>query len=319
MKKILLAATAALFLFGATGCKEKNTTYPKKGVTMICPWGAGGGTDAILRAVCSTAEKYLGTTITVENKTGGAGSIGYRAIKDAKPDGYTLGMITFELNSNPWQGLQDFTYEAYDPLIMVNTDAATITVKADAPYNTLAEFVDYCKAHPGKVNIGNSAPGSVWHIAAGLFASEAGIAVKHVPFEGAAGAVTAVAGGHIEAVSVSLAEVKSQLDAGNVKVLAIMDSKRPEAYPNIPTMKECGYDVEFGTWRGIGLPKGVPAEIRAVLFDAFTKAMKDENFIKTAKNLNQNVTYMDSEVFATYLKNNYEGTGATMKQLGLTN
>ena len=98
-----------------------------------------------------------------------------------------------------------------------------------------------------------------------------------------------------------------------------MDSKRPEAYPNIPTMKECGYDVEFGTWRGIGLPKGVPAEIKAVLFDAFIKAMKDENFIKTAKNLNQNVTYMDSEVFATYLKNNYEGTGATMKQLGLTN
>ena len=205
MKKILLAATAALFLFGATGCKEKNNVYPKKGVTMICPWGAGGGTDAILRAVCSTAEKYLGTTITVENKTGGAGSIGFRAIKDAKPDGYTLGMITFELNSNPWQGLQDFTYEAYDPLIMVNTDAATITVKADAPYNTLAEFVDYCKAHPGKVNIGNSAPGSVWHIAAGLFASEAGIDVKHVPFEGAAGAVTAVSGGHIEAVSVSLA------------------------------------------------------------------------------------------------------------------
>ena len=319
MKKILTVCAAALVLFGATGCKGKKAEYPVKGVTMICPWGAGGGTDAILRAVCSTAEKYLGTTITVENKTGGAGSIGYRAIKDAKPDGYSLGMITFELNSNPWQGLQDFTYEEYDPLIMVNTDAATITVKADAPYNTLAEFVDYCKANPGKVNIGNSAPGSVWHIAAGLFAEKAGIDVKHVPFEGAAGAVTACAGGHIEAVSVSLAEVKSQLDAGNVKVLAIMDSKRPEAYADIPTMKECGYDVEFGTWRGLGLPKGVPAEIKAKLFDAFTAAMNDADFQATAKNLNQNVTYMDSDVFAAYLKNNYEGTGATMKALGLAN
>lgn len=319
MKKILMAtAAAALVMFGVTGCNEKKqAAYPTKGITMICPWGAGGGTDAILRAVCSTAEKYLGQPITVENKTGGAGSIGFRAIKDAKPDGYTIGMITFELNSNPWQGLQDFTYEAYDPLVMVNTDAATITVKADAPYNTIQEFIDYCKANPGKVNIGNSAPGSVWHIAAGLFASQAGIDVKHVPFEGAAGAVTAVAGGHIEAVSVSLAEVKSQLDAGNVKVLAIMDSKRPEAYPNIPTMKECGYDIEFGTWRGIGLPKGVPAEARQALFDAFTKAMKDPDFIKTAANLNQQVTYMDSDVFAKYLKLNYESTGATMKQLGL--
>ncbi|MGI5071099.1 tripartite tricarboxylate transporter substrate binding protein [Treponema pectinovorum] len=278
---------------------------------------AGGGTDAILRAVCSSAEKYLGTTITVENKTGGAGSIGYRAIKDAKPDGYTIGMITFELSSNPWQGLQDFTYEAYDPLLMVNTDAATITVKGDAPYNTLAEFVDYCKKNPGKVNIGNSAPGSVWHIAAGLFASQAGIDVKHVPFEGAAGAVTAVAGGHIEAVSVSLAEVKSQLDAGNVKVLAIMDSKRPVAYPNIPTMKELGYDIEYGTWRGIGLPKGISKDIKDKLFDVFTKAMNDPDFIAAAKKLNQNITYMDSEVFAAFLKTNYEGTGATMKKLGL--
>lgn len=320
MKKILTAALAALIALGMTGCnKKKQEAYPTKGITMICPWGAGGGTDAILRAVCSTAEKYLGQTITVENKTGGAGSIGFRAIKDAKPDGYTIGMITFELNSNPWQGLQDFTYEAYDPLVMVNTDAATITVKADAPYNTLAEFVDYCKAHPGTVNIGNSAPGSVWHIAAGLFAAQAGIDVKHVPFEGAAGAVTAVAGGHIEAVSVSLPEVKSQLDAGNVKVLAIMDSKRPDAYPDIPTMKECGYDVEFGTWRGIGLPEGVPEEAKKVLFDAFTSALKDPDFINTAKNLNQQVTYMDSDVFANYLKLNYESTGATMKQLGLVN
>ena len=147
MKKILLAAASVFVLFGIAGCKEKKkASYPQKGVTMICPWGAGGGTDAILRAVCSTAEKYLGTSITVENKTGGAGSIGFRAIKDAKPDGYTVGMITFELNSNPWQGLQDFNYESYDPLIMVNTDAATITVKADAPYSTLAEFIEYCKA-----------------------------------------------------------------------------------------------------------------------------------------------------------------------------
>ncbi|MGI5059044.1 Bug family tripartite tricarboxylate transporter substrate binding protein [Treponema pectinovorum] len=318
MKKILVVALSIVVALGITSCgKGKKADYPKKGVTMICPWGAGGGTDAILRAVCSSAEKYLGTTITVENKTGGAGSIGYRAIKDAKPDGYTIGMITFELSSNPWQGLQDFTYEAYDPLLMVNTDAATITVKGDAPYNTLAEFVDYCKKNPGKVNIGNSAPGSVWHIAAGLFASQAGIDVKHVPFEGAAGAVTAVAGGHIEAVSVSLAEVKSQLDAGNVKVLAIMDSKRPVAYPNIPTMKELGYDIEYGTWRGIGLPKGISKDIKDKLFDVFTKAMNDPDFIAAAKKLNQNITYMDSEVFAAFLKTNYEGTGATMKKLGL--
>jgi len=322
MKKILAAALALAmgtsFVFAAKMSKEAKK-YPSKGVTMICPWGAGGGTDAVLRAICTTAEGYLKKPITVENKTGGAGVIGHSAIKNARTDGYTIGMITFELQSNAWQGLQDFNYSDYDPLIRVNTDAAAITVKADAPYNTLEEFVAYCKANPGKVSVGNSAPGSVWHIAAGLFAEKAGIEVKHVPFEGAAGAVTAVAGGHIEAVAVSIAEVKSQLDAGNVKVLGVMDSARPKAYPNIPTLKEKGYDVEFGTWRGLALPKGVDPDIKAKIVDAFTKAAKDKKFLDAAAKLNLNVAYQDPTAFSSFLKKNYEDVGSTMKSLALIN
>jgi len=329
MKKILVASMAALLSAGLLlSCNEKKNgsssgaaaevEYPKKGITMICPWGAGGGTDAVLRALCSTAEKYLGQTITVENKTGGAGAIGHAAIKDAKNDGYTVGMITFELNSLPQQGLIDFNYSDYDPLIRVNADAATLTVKADAPYNTVAEFVDYCKAHPGEVSIGNSAPGSVWHIGAGLLADKTGIDVKHVAFEGAAGAVTAVAGGHIEAVAVSIAEVKSQLDAGNVKVLGVMDSKRPEGYPDIPTFNEQGFDIEYYTWRGLALPKGVDPAKKAVLVDAFTKAENDPDFIAKAKSLNLTLAYQNPDEFASFLKSNFEDVTATMKSIGLT-
>ncbi len=322
MKKILalsMCAVLASSLFVSCNKKEsKKAAFPTKGITVICPWGAGGGTDAVLRALCTTAEKYLGQTITVENKTGGAGAIGHAAIKDAKPDGYTVGMITFELNSLPQQGLIDFTYADYDPLIRVNADAATLTVKADAPYNSVAEFVEYCKAHPGEVSIGNSAPGSVWHIGAGLLADKTGIKVKHIPFEGAAGAVTAVAGGHIQAVTVSLAEVKSQLDAGNVKVLGVMDSKRPESYPNIKTFDEQGFNIEYATWRGLGLPKGVPADVKAVLLDAFTKAENDPEFIKTAKSLNLNLAYQNPEEFGAFLKQNFEDVTATMKSIGLT-
>lgn len=302
----------------AGGSAAKTNDYPTKGITMICPWAAGGGTDAVLRALCGTAEKYLGKSITVENKTGGAGAIGHAAIKDAKPDGYTVGMITFELNSLPEQGLIDFTYKDYDPIIRVNADAATLTVKADAPYNTVQEFVDYAKAHPGEISIGNSAPGSVWHIGAGLFADVAGIDVKHVAFEGAAPAVTALAGGHIQAVTVSLAEVKSQLDAGNVKCLGIMSDERPEAYPDIPTFKEQGYDINYATWRGLALPKGVDPAIKAKLVDVFTKAENDPEFIETAKKLNLNLAYLGPEDFEKFLAQNYEDVSATMAKLGLT-
>ncbi|MDR3333435.1 MAG: tripartite tricarboxylate transporter substrate binding protein [Treponema sp.] len=324
MKKRIVTVVGCLclvsaFVFGSPGADTGTggKTYPTKNITMICPWAAGGGTDAVLRALSAAAAKQLGVSITVENKTGGAGAIGHAAIKNAKPDGYTVGMITFELNSLPQQGLIDFTYTDFDPLIRVNSDAATLTVKADAPYNTIAEFVAYCKENPGTVSIGNSAPGSVWHIGAGLLANETGIQVKHIAFEGAAPAVTALAGGHIQAVSVSLAEVKSQLDAGNVKCLGIMDTQRSFLYPNIPTFIESGYNITYSTWRGLALPKGTDPAIKKVLIDAFTAAMNDPDFVSQAQNLNLNLAYLSSDDFTAFLKDNFEAVTKTLKETHL--
>ena len=166
--------------------------YPDKPVTVICPWTAGGGTDVLLRALSKAAEKHLGQTINVVNQTGGAGAIGHNAIRAARPDGYTVGMITFELNSLPPQGLVPFTWKDFDPLMRINSDPAALTVRKDAPYSTVRGFMDHAKANPGEITIGNSAPGSVWHIAAGLAAEKTGVQVKHVPFDGAQPAVTAL-------------------------------------------------------------------------------------------------------------------------------
>jgi len=320
MKKIVLSALICLLVVSAMvfagGNKQAGgsaaPTWPTRNITMICPWAAGGGTDAILRALSQAAEKQLGVTITVENRTGGAGAIGHAAIKNARPDGYTIGMITFEINSLPQQGLIDFTYADYEPVIRVNADAAALTVKADAPYNSVKEFVEYAKRNPGTISIGNSAPGSVWHIGAGLLANETGIDVKHIAFEGAAPAVTALAGGHIQAVSVSLAEVKSQLDAGNVKCLGIMDTKRSELYPNIPTFIDQGYNITYYTWRGIALPKGVDPAIRDTIIKAFTAAIDDPQFVTTARNMNLALAFLPPAQFATFLKENYDAVTKTL-------
>ncbi|MDR0710040.1 MAG: tripartite tricarboxylate transporter substrate binding protein [Spirochaetaceae bacterium] len=320
MKRMLMILSClfiAAALFAGGKSDSGGAQYPVKNITMICPWAAGGGTDAIVRALSAAAEKQLGVTVTVENRTGGGGAIGHAAIKNAKPDGYTLGMITFELNSLPQQGLIDFTYKDFDPLIRVNADAATLTVKADAPYNSVKEFVEYAKAHPGEISIGNSAPGSVWHIGAGLLANETGIEVKHIPFEGAAPAVTALAGGHIQAVSVSLAEVKSQLDAGNVKCIGIMDTKRSALYPDIPTFVDQGYNITYATWRGIALPKGVDPAIRKALEDALAAAMRDEAFISQAKNLNLDLAYQNSADFEKFLAENFDAVTKTLQETNL--
>ncbi|MCL1818008.1 MAG: tripartite tricarboxylate transporter substrate binding protein [Spirochaetaceae bacterium] len=320
MKKLTMILVCLLLAAGLVFAGGKSEGgYPTKSIAMLCPWAAGGGTDAILRALSAAAEKQLGQTIAVENRTGGGGAIGHAAIKNARPDGYTIGMITFELNSLPQQGLIDFTYTDYDPLIRVNADAATLTVKADAPYNSIKEFVDYCKQNPGRVSIGNSAPGSVWHIGAGLLANETGIDVKHVAFEGAAPAVTALAGGHIQAVSVSLAEVKSQLDAGNVKCLGIMDTKRSALYPNIPTFQDQGYNITYYTWRGLAAPKGLDPAIRETLVKAFSAAMQDPAFVEQATKLNLNLAFLPPAEFNAFLKDNFDAVTKTMKAIGLIN
>ena len=306
-----VAVTAGLF------ATPVLAAFPDKPVTVICPWTAGGGTDVLLRALSKEAEKFLGQTINVVNQTGGAGAIGHNAIRAARPDGYTVGMITFELNSLPPQGLVPFTWKDFDPLMRINSDPAALTVRADAPYSTVRGFMDYAKAHPGEITIGNSAPGSVWHIAAGLAAEKTGVNVKHVPFDGAQPAVTALVGGHIKAVAVSVAEVRSQVQAKNLKILGVMSAERDTIFPDVPTFKEQGVDVQFYTWRGLGLPKGVPAANKAKILDAYKKAFDTKEFKEFAAKASLNLSYQDSAEFAKFLDQNYKDVEAVMKNLGL--
>lgn len=316
-RTVLSALTLGLFGLTSLSCFAQTSDFPKKSITMICPWSAGGGTDTLLRALAREAEKYIGQTITVVNQTGGAGAVGHNAIRAAAPDGYTVGMITFELNSLPPQGLVPFTYKDFDPMMRINVDPAALTVKKDAPYSTLKEFVDYAKSHPGEITIGNSAPGSVWHIAAGLMAEKTNIQVKHVPFDGAQPAVTALLGGHIKAVAVSVPEVRSQVQAGNLKIIGVMDTVRDEIFPNTPTFKEQGVDVEFYTWRGLALPKGVPADVKVKLADAFKKAFDSKDFKDFAAKASLNLAYQNAGDFNKFLDQNFKDVDTVMKSLGL--
>ncbi|MBR1708316.1 MAG: hypothetical protein IJ719_05740 [Clostridia bacterium] len=182
MKKFLALAITMILVLSISAMALAD--YPDKGITAINPWGAGGGTDNCLRAFCLALEKQLGVTITVDNQTGAGGVIGHEAIADANPDGYTIGMITWELSSYGALDMSEYTYENYIPLCRVNTDAAAITVNtAWAKENNitdLASFIAYCKDHPGEVTMGGSSSGSVWHVAGGYLMNAAGIEIKMI-------------------------------------------------------------------------------------------------------------------------------------------
>ncbi len=304
MKK-LLALIVALVMVMSLATVASAAEYPAKGISVICPWGAGGGTDACLRAFCEALNKQLGVTLTVDNLTGASGVTGHEAIADADPDGYTMGMITFELAGYKAQEMSDYTYENYDAICRVNTDAAAITVNTEwAAANGItdvATFVEYCKAHPGEVMMGGSAAASVWHIAGGYLMNATGIEIKMITYaDGAAGAVKAAAQGEIQGVTVSLAEARAFIGNG-LTVLGVMDSQRNPAFPDAATCQEQGFDIIYATQRGLAFPKGVDPEIRAKMEAACAAAIEDPDFVEFMNNNGQSISYMDAEEYTAFL------------------
>jgi tripartite-type tricarboxylate transporter receptor subunit TctC len=317
MRNHLIAIMAACIATAGMISQAHSATFPTKSVTVICPWSAGGGTDTILRGLARNTEAFLGENITVVNKTGGGGAIGHRAGINARADGYTVSMITFEILSLPPQGLLPFTYKDYDLLMRINKDASAITVPADAPYNTIQEFVTYAKSHPGEIKVGHSGPGSVWQIAGIIFAEKANIDLAYAPFNGAAPAISSLVGNHIDAVSVSAAEVQAQVQAGNLKVLAVMSNERLPNFSEVPTMKESGIDVTFGTWRGLAVPKNTPESAKKVLRESFKQGMETAEFQKFAKDAGLGLAYLNAEDWEKELSVDAVNVSNTMKRLGL--
>lgn len=318
---VLAAALALTCVLSACG-GGKSADYPTKGISVICPWAAGGGTDACLRAFCDAMGKDLGQTLTVDNLTGGGGITGHQAIADADPDGYTIGMITFEISTYQPLGTSDLNWESYDPLCRVNTDAAAVTVNAkwaaDNGITDLAGFIDYCKAHPGEVQMGGSSNASVWHIAGGYLMNATGIDIQMITYqEGAATAVQNAAGGFIQGVTVSLAEARSFIESGDLICLGVMADERNSVFPDVPTCAEQGYDVQYFTQRGMAIPKGVDAEVKARLEQACENAIKDADFISFMESNGQAISYLNSADYTAFLKQDAENVAAAMEALGL--
>ncbi len=321
--KKLLALTLVLMLAMAVATPVAFAAdYPSKGINMICPWGAGGGTDNCLRAFCAALEKQLGQTITVDNLTGASGVIGHEAIADADPDGYTIGMITWEIVSYAPQDMSEYTYENYIPLCRVNTDASAVTVNtAWAKENNVTDldsFIAYCKDHPGEVTMGGSSSGSVWHVGGGYLMNAAGIDFKMITYQdGAASAAKAAAQGEITGVTISAAEARSFVESGDLTMLAVMDTERNPVFPDVPTCKELGYDIVWSTWRGLAAPLGTDDAVIETLEKACAAAIEDPDFVEAMANLGQKIDYMDGKDFTKFLADQTAEVPAAMVAVGL--
>ena len=295
--------------------------YPARPITLIVPWGAGGGTDATARIIGSLMEKDLGQPVTVVNRTGGSGVVGHAAIASAQPDGYTIGLATVEIGMMHWQGLTELTSASYTPIGLVNADPAGVQVRADSPYKTVNELLAAIKANPGKFKASGTGQGGIWHLAiAGLLRDQKidPAALPWVPSNGAAPGLQDMVAGGIEVAPVSLPEARSLIDAGKVKSLAIMNDKPSALYPNVPTLKAAiGSDWTMAAWRGIVAPKGLPAPIRDKLAESVRKVAASKEYNEFMGSRGFGVIYAGPDDFAKFMVKSNSELGATMKAVGL--
>src|SRR6186713_2364694 len=234
-----VAGAAACLALAAAALPAAAQGYPSRPVTLIVPWGAGGGTDATARIVGSLLEKELGQPVTVVNRTGGSGVVGHAAIASSPPDGYTIGLITVEIGMMHWQGLTDISGVSYTPIGLVNVDPAGLQVRADAPYKNANELVAAIKANPGKFKASGTGQGGIWHLALAGMLKDLKVdpaAAPWVPSNGAAPGLQDLVAGGVEIVPCSLPEARSLIDAGKVRSLAIMNDTPSALYPAVPTL-----------------------------------------------------------------------------------
>ena len=317
-----LLASALLGMLGVlSALPSVAQNYPARPITLIVPWGAGGGTDATARIIGSLLEKDLGQPVTVVNRTGGSGVVGHAAIASAQPDGYTIGLATVEIGMMHWQGLTELTSASYTPIGLVNADPAGVQVRADSPYKTVNELLAAIKANPGKFKASGTGQGGIWHLAiAGLLRDQKidPAALPWVPSNGAAPGLQDMVAGGIEVAPVSLPEARSLIDAGKVKSLAIMNDKPSALYPNVPTLKSAtGSDWTMAAWRGIVAPQGLPAPVRDKLAEAVRKVAASKEYNEFMASRGFGVIYAGPDDFAKFMVKSNTELGATMKAVGL--
>jgi tripartite-type tricarboxylate transporter receptor subunit TctC len=291
--------------------------YPNKPITFVIPYPAGGSTDLTGRALAMAAKNYLKQPIICENKAGGGGTVGPSLVISKPPDGYTIGIshgaatIAWHMGKLNFNPLEDTT-----PIIRYSAYVFGLVVRADAPWKTIQELVQYAKANPQKVSYGSPGVGTNPHLALEDLGMITGIQLIHMPFKGGAESSTALLGGHVDAVSDG-ASWGPLVDAGKFRLLVTYGEQRMARYPNVPTFKEAGYNLIYSSPLQIVGPKGMPKPIVAKLHDAFKKALDDPDYLSILKRYDMTVSYLSPEDLDKAIRQESDQIKRVVQKLGL--
>ncbi len=318
-RRRFVQSSLAAATLGSLPSLSSAQAFPAKPIRLICPWPAGGSTDAVLRAMAESAGKALGVPIIVDNKPGASGMLGPIELVNAKPDGYTLSQLTIGILRLPhvqkmqFDPMKDFTFIA-----CLTGYTFGLVVRADSPIKSMQDLVTFAKANPQKFSFGSTGNATTPHIAVEEFSARAGIALQHVPFKGSTDGLQALLGGHIMAHSDSTSWA-SHVEAGTLRLLATYGSKRTKRWPQVPTLTELGFETVSDSPFGIGAPKGMDPAITLRLHDAFKKTLEDPQVLAMLEKYDQSVIYLNSADYTAFARDNYAKEKAVIERLGLAN
>ena len=316
-KRAFLATAFAAVIATLPVASQAQSNYPNRPITLIVPYGAGGVTDVISRSLAQSMSKQLGQTIVIENKPGAGASMGVLDLKTAKPDGYRLTLTPAGIFRQPH--IQKVNYDPTKDVTYIATFMEydfILAVPADSPFKTVKDLVEQAKKDPGSVDYGSAGRYSGNHAAMALLEQKSGAKFTHVPYKGDADATTALLAGHNKS-AVFGNTVLPYLQSGKLRGLAVATASRPEAFANIPTFKEMGYDVEVPSPLGLAGPKGLPADIVLKLEQAVKAALEDPSFKQTVNNYGIRLNFRDSAAYTALAQKMFVDEKAIVTHIGL--
>src|SRR5215510_12219812 len=300
-RKFLTAAIAAALVTFALVTGTFAQSFPTRPVTLVVPWPAGGATDIGLRALATATERHLGQSIVIENRSGAGGTIGVTQMAaTAAPDGYTVAQVAITLFRLPFTSKTTFDpVRDLSHVIGVSGYTFGVVVRADSPWKTFPELLDYAKANPGVINYGTPGAGTSLHITMDQIAKARGLSWTHVPFEGNAESMNSLLGGHVQVVADSTGW-GPLVNAGKFRLLVTWGASRTKNWPEVPTLRETGIDMVSNSPFGLAGPRGIDPPVVKALHDAFRKGLDEASYVEAIARLDQEVAYLGSDEYRAY-------------------
>jgi len=317
MKRIACMLVLALL----AGSALAQDAYPSRHITMVVPFPPGGIADLTGRPTAFAMEKVLKQRIIIENKAGAGGAIGMAYLANAKPDGYSIMMALSSISIIPeaeklFERKSPYQMNQFTPIALISADPTVLVVRSDSPWKSVKELVGDAKKNPGKITFSSSGIYGTLHMAMEMFAQAADIKLWHVPYTGGGPAMNALVGGHVEALASGPAAVIGQIRGGKLRALATWGDKRLAALPDVPTLKELGYDAEFYIWSGLFAPAGTPAPVIATLRNAAKLAVEDPEFKSIMAKIETPIHYLDAPEFQKFWDKDAAVLAAAVKRVG---